>query len=110
MPLLKGKRIKLQQFTLDKKDWIDREVVKEYSTVSSHGIQADEKVYIRDCRHQTCNIASAAKITEETPAVMNKKKGVSRQGDSEPPPETAARGTSATYDVKDFEPAVGGCQ
>ena len=95
MPLLKGKRIKLQQFTLDKKDWIDREVVKEYSTVSSHGIQADEKVYIRDCRHQTCNIASAAEITEETPAVMDKKKGVSRKGNSEPP-ETGATGTSVT--------------
>lgn len=98
MPLLKGKRITLQQFTLEKRerDWIDTEIVKEYSTVRSHGIQADEKVYIRDCRHQTRNIASAAEITEETPAAMDKKKGVSRKGNSEPPPETGATGTSVT--------------
>ena len=96
MPLLKGKRMTLQQFTLEKRDWIDREVVKEYSTVRSHGIQADGKVYIRDCRHQTCNIASAAEITEETPAVMDNKKGVSRKRNSEPPPETGATGTSVT--------------
>lgn len=77
--------------------------------MSSHGVQVDEKVYIRDCRHQTCNIASAEKINEETPAVLDEKKGVSRRGNSDPPLGTAARGTSATYDVKDFEPVCKIC-
>ena len=75
---------KTQEFTLEKKDWIDRDVLKEYSIVRSHGVQANGKVYIRDCGHQTCNTASAAEITEGAPAVMDKKKGVSRQGKSEP--------------------------
>ena len=42
--------MKLQPFTLGKKDWADRQVVKEVGP-RSYEVQAEGKVYMRNCRH-----------------------------------------------------------
>lgn len=42
--------MKLQPFTLGKKDWADGQVVKEVRP-RSYEVQADGKVYIRNSRH-----------------------------------------------------------
>lgn len=46
----KGDRVKLEPFTLGKKDWADGQVVKEVRP-RSYEVQADGKVYIRNRRH-----------------------------------------------------------
>ena len=48
--LHKGDRVKLQPFTLGKKDWADGQVVKKVRP-RSYEVQVDGKVYIRHQRH-----------------------------------------------------------
>ena len=48
--LHQGDRVKIQPFTLGKKDWADGQVVKEVRP-RSYEVQADGKVYITNRRH-----------------------------------------------------------
>ena len=105
--LHQGDRVKLQPFTLGKKDWADGQVVKEVRR-RSHEVQADGKAYIRNHRHlrkyeHIEDIESPAEspvleVTEEATTAIGDEKGVSldgQQGERGPLPESEAAGTSA---------------
>ena len=106
--LHKGDRVKLQPFTLGKKDWADGQVVKEVRP-RSYEVQSDGKVYIRNRRHlrkyehiedtEPPAEPPVPEITEEASAAIDAEKGVSsdgQQGESGPLPESGTTGTSAT--------------
>ena len=107
--LHQGDRVKLQPFTLGKKDWADGQVVKEVRP-RSYEVQADGKAYIRNCRHlwkceriediEPPPESPVPEVPEEANTARDVAKGVSsddQQGESGPLPESGAAGTSTTY-------------
>ena len=101
--------MKLQPFTLGKKDWADGQVVKEVRP-RSYEVQADGKAYIRNRRHlRKCECiediepppeSPDPEVPEEANAARDVAQGVSpggQQGESGSLPESRAAGTSATY-------------
>ena len=106
--LYKGDRVKLQPFTLGKKDWADGQVIKEVRP-RSYEVQADGKAYVRNRRHlrkyeqnedfeppEESPVPGAA---EEAPTAIDVEEGVSsdaQQEESEPLPESGTTGTAAT--------------
>ena len=101
--------MKLQPFTLGKKDWTDGQVKKEVRP-RSYEVQADGKAYIRNRRHlQKCKCiediepppeSPVPEVPEEANTARDVAKGVSsdgQQGESRSLPESGAAGTSATH-------------
>ena len=106
--LHKGDRVKLQPFTLGKKDWADGQVVKEVCP-RSYEVQADGKVYIRNRRHlrkyehiediEPPAESPVPEVTEEATNAIDAEKGVlpdGQQGESGPLSESGTTATSAT--------------
>ena len=77
--------MKLQPFTLGKKDWADEQVVKEVRP-QSYEVQADGKVYIRNHRHlrkyehvddiEPPPESAVPEVTEEVTTAIDAEKGV----------------------------------
>ena len=87
--LHQGDRVKLQPFTLGKKDWADGQVVKEVRP-RSYEVQVDGKAYIRNRRHlRKCERiediepppeSPVPEVPEEANTARDVAKGVSSDG------------------------------
>ena len=88
--LHQGDRVKLQPFTLGKKDWADGQVVKEVHP-RSYEVQADGKAYIRNRRHlRKCEHivdiepppeSPVPEVPEEANTARDVAKGISSDGE-----------------------------